>query len=136
MIQLYIDTNILIDVLTGRNGSEASKRLFALAHLRKIQSSVSALSFVNAVYICRRYDMNIENVLFSLKSISSFIRVEDLSGANVVSSLTSKWKDYEDATQDYCAKEQGITHIVTHNVKDFSKSTLSVVTPEDALRLI
>lgn len=133
---LFVDTNILIDVLTGRDGSEASKRLFALAHLKKVQLSVSALSIVNAVYICKRYKMDIAAVLKALQTISTFVQVEDLTSDNVLLNLTSGWKDYEDATQAYCAQEHAIQCIVTRNTKDFSPSSLKVLLPEEALSYV
>lgn len=135
-MQFFIDTNILIDVLTGRDGSNASKRLFALAHLGRVDLFVSALSYVNAVYICKRYGMSVEAVLQSLKAIASFVHVNDLSANNVISCLSKGWKDYEDSTQAFCAAEHGASCVVTRNTKDFSESSLLIMTPEEALEQI
>lgn len=132
-MQFFIDTNVLIDVLTGREGSDASKRLFAFARLGSVDLSVSSLSYVNAVYICKRHGMNVEAVLQSLKAIATFIRVEDLTANNVVSCLSAGWKDYEDSTQAFCAVEHGTTCVVTRNSKDFAASSLLIMTPEEAL---
>lgn len=135
-MHFFVDTNVLIDVITGRNGSEASKQLFALAYLGKLQLSVSTLSYVNAVYICKRQNMRTEDVLNALKKISGFIRVESLTSTNVLKNLSTDWKDYEDATQASCAEESSASYIVTHNGKDFKNSTLCVITPQEAVDIV
>lgn len=134
--RLFIDTNILIDVLTQRDGSLPSRQLFALARLGRVHLSVSALSIVNAMYICKRYKLDLTAVAQALQTIATFVQVEDLTSQNVVSNLFNGWKDYEDSTQAYCAQEHGIKHIVTRNAKDFTESSLTILSPEEALTSI
>lgn len=133
MKSYFIDTNILIDVLTGRDGAADSQQLFAFAYLGKVELSVSSLSYVNAVYICKRLGMNVDSVLLSLQKFSQFIRVLDLSSDNVISNLSAGWKDYEDATQAYCASENSLPTIVTRNAKDFKLSRLNIISPKEAV---
>lgn len=135
-MNFFIDTNVLIDVLTARDGSAASMRLFAYARMSRVSICISALSFVNAVYICKRQGMNVSDVLHSLKIISSFVSVVDLTGKNVTESLSSNWKDYEDSTQDYCAHDSKAFCIVTHNTKDYNMSSQRILTPEEAIEYI
>lgn len=132
-MNLFLDTNVLIDVLTGREGSTESCKLFAYAHLGYVTLIVSALSFVNAVYICKRHGMNVSDVIKSLQAISKIVTVCGLSGDNVSQCLSRGWKDYEDCTQDFSAQEVHAHCIVTHNVKDFNESSLTILTPEQIL---
>ena len=52
MMRAYIDTNILVDLILARQEflSEA-QRVFALGYAGEVQLTVSALSFVNTVYL-------------------------------------------------------------------------------------
>jgi len=51
--------------------------------------------------------------------------------------LNSNFKDFEDALQNYSAELNGqIDLIVTRNIKDFSKSSLGVMTPENYLKTL
>ena len=90
---------------------------------------VSALSFVNTVYLGRKYKFPMDDVLSKLRMIADFVDVADLSGHNVVDMLNSGWRDYEDATQHRSAIDEQADCIVTRNKKDFKASTLPVLTP-------
>ena len=48
-------------------------------------------------------------------------------------SLLSGFKDFEDGLQNFCAEEALLTTLVTHNIKDYSKSSLSIQKPKDFL---
>jgi hypothetical protein len=48
----------------------------------------------------------------------------------VLEALESDFKDFEDALQHFAAKsEPSIQLIITRNLKDYSKSSLAVMTP-------
>jgi hypothetical protein len=50
--------------------------------------------------------------------------------------LSSGFKDFEDALQNYSAEISGdIDVIITRNIKDFKNSTLGVMTPENYLKI-
>ena len=92
---------------------------------------VSALSFVNTIYLGKKYKYPAEEVLAKLRMIADFVDVVDLRGQNVIDMLDSGWKDYEDATQHRSAFEEQADCIVTRNKKDYKTSTIEVLTPEE-----
>ena len=50
----------------------------------------------------------------------------------LISALTSDFNDFEDALQNFAAIQQGdINVILTRNIKDFRKSKIGVMTPEN-----
>ena len=131
-MRAYVDTNILVDlVLSRQEFLPNAQRVFALGYAGEAQLVVSALSFVNTVYLGRKYKFTIDDVLSKLRMIADFVDVADLSGQNVVDMLTSGWRDYEDATQHRSAIDERADCIVTRNKKDFLTSTLPVLTPEE-----
>lgn len=130
MMRAYIDTNILVDLVFSRQEFLAdAQRVFAIGYAGEAQLVVSALSFVNAVYLGRKYKFPMDDVLSKLRMIADFVDVADLSGQNVIDMLTSGWRDYEDATQHRSAVDEQADCIVTRNKKDFKASTLPVLTP-------
>ena len=130
MMRAYVDTNILVDlVLSRQEFLPDAQRVFALGYAGEAQLVVSALSFVNTVYLGRKYKFPMGDVLSKLRMIADFVDVADLSGQNVVDMLTSGWRDYEDATQHRSAIDEQADCIVTRNKKDFKASTLPVLTP-------
>ena len=129
-MRAYVDTNILVDlVLSRQEFLPDAQRVFALGYAGEAQLVVSALSFVNTVYLGRKYKFPMGDVLSKLRMIADFVDVADLSGQNVVDMLNSGWRDYEDATQHRSAIDEQADCIVTRNKKDFKASTLPVLTP-------
>ena len=130
MMRAYVDTNILVDlVLSRQDFLPDAQRVFAIGYAGEAQLVVSALSFVNTVYLGRKYKFPMDDVLSKLRMIADFVDVADLSGQNVVDMLNSGWRDYEDATQHRSAIDEQADCIVTRNKKDFKASTLPVLTP-------
>ena len=130
MMRAYVDTNILVDlVLSRQEFLPDAQRVFAIGYAGEAQLVVSALSFVNTVYLGRKYKFPMDDVLSKLRMIADFVDVADLSGHNVVDMLNSGWRDYEDATQHRSAIDEQADCIVTRNKKDFKASTLPVLTP-------
>ena len=129
-MRAYIDTNILVDlVLSRQEFLPDAQRVFALGYAGEAQLTVSALSFVNTVYLGRKYKYPMDEVYAKLGMIADFVDVADLRGENVIDMLSSGWKDYEDATQHRSAIDEQADCIVTRNKKDFKASTIEVLTP-------
>ena len=129
MMRAYIDTNILVDLVLGRQEFlPDAQRVFALGYAGEAQLMVSALSFVNTVYLARKYNYPLDKVYEKLRMIADFVDVVDLRGQNVTDMLSSGWKDYEDATQHRSAIDENSDCIVTRNKKDFKASTIPVMT--------
>lgn len=129
MMRAYIDTNILVDlVLSRQEFLPDAQRIFALGYAGEVQLMVSALSFVNTVYLARKYKYPLDEVYSKLRLVADFVDVVDLRGQNVIDMLSSGWKDYEDATQHRSAIDEQADCIVTRNKKDFKASTIDVLT--------
>ncbi len=131
-MRAYIDTNILVDLVLARQEFlPDAQRVFALGYADEAQLMVSALSFVNTVYLGKKYKYPLEEVKAKLRMIADFVDVIDLRGQNVIDMLDSGWKDYEDATQHRSAVEEQADCIVTRNKKDYKASTIDVLTPAE-----
>ena len=69
-----------------------------------------------------------------LDELAEMTEIADVTGDVIRKSLKTDFKDYEDAIQYYCALSIAkIDFIVTRNTKDFKKSTISVLTPAEAV---
>lgn len=131
-MRAYIDTNILVDLVLARQEFlPDAQRVFALGYDGEAKLMVSALSFVNTVYLGKKYKFPPEEVMAKLRMIADFVDVVDLRGQNVVEVLDSGWKDYEDATQHRSAVDERADCIVTRNKKDYRASTIEVLTPAE-----
>ena len=100
MKNLFIDTNIVLDLLAKREPFyESSAKLFSLADRNVIQLSVSSLTFANTNYVLSKLKSTSEakeslrkfKLLFHIVSLSE--KIVDLALNN------SAFKDFEDGLQ-------------------------------------
>lgn len=84
-MKVFVDTNILIDLACQRKDFiEEAKELFLLGYTEKIAMAFSTLSFVNAVYISKKYGFTLESIKSVLANIASFTEILDLpNGKNI-----------------------------------------------------
>ena len=137
MKNLFIDTNIVIDVIANRKPfSEAGAKLFHYAENRKIHLFISALSYSNIYYILRKL-ISHKEMLKTLKNIEFFTETIDVTKQVISNSLNSDFKDFEDAIQYYTASSnKKIDTIVTRNGKDYKARHIPILTPEEVLSII
>ena len=132
-MKIFIDTNILIDLLVKRQPSYSTVvKVFDIALKRKDTIVISNLSIINAHYIVKKLANVQEATLrIALHNICTTCEIVPLNVNITVKSLVSAFKDFEDATQYYCALENACDVIITNNKKDFKFSSLPVMDPAD-----
>ena len=137
MKTIFLDTNIVIDFLADRKPfSLYAAKLFNFSILGKAKIYISAVSYNNIYYVLKQSLSNTETIKL-LDELSEMTEIADVTKGMIKKSLKSDFKDYEDAIQYNCALSiSKIDFIVTRDTKDFKKSTLSIMTPEEAVSLI
>ena len=137
MRRLFVDTNVLIDFLADREPfATDAARLFDLSHKKKMQLYVSAVSYNNIYYILRQ-SLTHSATIKILGELNEWTHVIDVTAAVIRQSLTSEFKDFEDAIQYNCAKSLSkIEGIITRDTSDYKKSSLPVLTPKEAVSII
>lgn len=137
MKSIFLDTNVLIDFFADRKPfSIDAAKLFDYSLKKKINIYISAVSYNNIYYIVRQSLSHAETIKM-LTEISEWTNVIDLTKDIINKSLTSDFKDFEDAIQYNCAKSiNKIDLIVTRDTKDYKVSSLAILTPKEAVALI
>ena len=132
MKRIFIDTNVIIDVLMQRDGYLSSARVLALAKNENTTLFVSVLTMANLAYILRK-SLKGDSFYAEMRKLSCLVNVADTTNNHFLSALDLQAKDFEDALQYYCAISNECDIIVTRNKKDFAFSSISVLTPEELL---
>ena len=132
MKRIFIDTNVIIDVLMQRDGYLSSARVLALAKNEDTTLFVSVLTMANLAYFLRKY-LKGDSFYAEMRKLSCLVNVADTTNNHFLSALDLQAKDFEDALQYYCAISNECDIIVTRNKKDFAFSSISVLTPEELL---
>jgi predicted nucleic acid-binding protein len=136
MKNLYLDTNIVLDLLAERMPfyTEAAK-LFSLADKKKLKLSISALCLADAHYILSRQNPEIE-VRKVLRKFKVLVNVLPLDDKITDLALDSDFKDFEDAIQYFPAIENDQDLIITRNQHDFKESKIPVMTAGEFIKSI
>jgi predicted nucleic acid-binding protein len=137
MRNLFLDTNVIIDVLADRKPfSESSAKLFDYAEKGKINLYISALSYSNIYYIVRKICSHKE-MLSMLRDLEAMTTTIDVTKQVITDSLNTGFKDFEDSIQYNTAiSNKKVEAIVTRDPRDFKNDVISVFTPEEALSTI
>ena len=137
MKQIFLDTNVIIDFLADRKPfSVAAAQIFDSGLSGKVKIYVSAVSYNNIYYILRQSLSNSETIKI-LNELFEMTEVVNVTKSIIKNSLTSELKDFEDAIQYNCALSlKKIDFIVTRDTKDFRKSALPVMNPEEAISIL
>ena len=134
MKTVFVDTNILIDLLADRPPySKFASDLFDRAEKGKVKLYTSSHSYATTHYLLKKYigEAPLREILFSLLDLIEIIPVDI---AIIKKSLLSKHKDFEDAIQIFAANTiDKIDFIVTRNLKDFKDAEIVVLPPDELL---
>jgi predicted nucleic acid-binding protein len=136
MKKLFIDTNIILDLLAQRMPfyTDAAK-LFSLADRKKLKLSISALCLADAHYILLKQnpDLEVRSVLRRFKILVTVLPLDDKI---TDLALNSEFRDFEDAIQYYTALENDQDLIITRNQSDFRESKLPVMTAGEFIKTL
>jgi predicted nucleic acid-binding protein len=135
--KVLIDTDIILDFFFDREPySEHATQLFSLCESGKIQGFITPVICSNTYYILRQTAKH-EKVIEKLSQLMSILDVLSMDKDIVIQALGSGFKDFEDALQYSAAINSGLINVIlTRNIKDYIKSEIGVMTPENYLKSI
>lgn len=134
MIRAFIDTDVILDYLSGRKQfATSAARVFESIHRGQVKAYTSSLSFSNLYYVLRKHHPH-QKLVSKLEALSDYMKIASVDELIIKKSLKSSFRDFEDAIQYQTAiSVKGIRILVTRNIKDFKESELAVMTPETFL---
>ena len=134
MKKLFIDTNIIVDLIADRQPfSKYAIQLFKKAELKEIELFTSSHSIATTHYLLKKYleEKELRTVLYGL---FEYLQVIAVDGAILKKGLRSSHKDFEDSIQIHCASTiEKIDCIVTRNTKDFKSSEIPAYNPDEIM---
>jgi predicted nucleic acid-binding protein len=134
MEQLFVDTNIVLDLLAQRTDFfQEAQELFTRADLNKVELTISALTFANTHYILSKH-LKLEETRKILNKFKVLVNVAPVDDKIIELALASDFKDFEDAIQYYSALESKAQIIITRNKKDFKHAKIPIMTAKEYIR--
>lgn len=134
MKNVFLDTNILMDILANRQPFyKSSSEIYMLGLKKQIFFYTSSNTILTLHYLLKKF-INEDNIRKSLDEITSVVSIIPVDINIIRKSLKSSHKDFEDAIQITSAQSiHNMDCIVTRDLKDFKNSEIKVFTPDEFL---
>ena len=135
MDYVLIDSDVILDFFFDREPfADYASEVFTLCENRTIKGFTTPVIISNVYYLLCKIAKH-EVVIEKLKQLLSIIDIIEINKEVIIEALNSKFKDFEDALQNYAAENsKQVKIILTRNTKDYQKSKLAVFSPEIYLK--
>ncbi len=135
-IRLFIDTNVMLDLLGERVPFyDSIAKVTTLADRGQLSLVVSSLSYSTVSYFLTKYENldKAKNKLRKFKIISEICSLDELI---IEKGLNSKFSHFEDSLQYFSALKSECSILITRNGKDYKDSLIPIMTAEEFLKSI
>ncbi len=132
-MKVYVDTNVLLDVLARREPFyRDSAAVWTLAEQGKILGLISAISFTNIFYIVRKLRGR-RIALRAMAQLRDTFTPVACDGQILDQAIDADFEDFEDAVQYFSAARADVSCIVSRNPDHFPRSDPAVLSPAELL---
>ena len=132
-----IDTNILIDYLLSREDCKSAEKIIDdFCTEGKVIGFIAGHSIPDIFYILRK-DFSNEERRRILLDLLDILNVCTIDKTKLISALQQEsFTDFEDCLQSKCAEDIAADYIITRNPRDFSESSVKVISPNEFVKLV
>jgi len=134
-MKVLLDTNIIVDIISKRDGYEESLQVLRCCEIKKIDGYVSTTTVTDVMYILRKH-LPPDKLREAVQTLLTTVGVSGVQKADITHAFSSGMKVLEDAVQASCAKRIKAEYIVTRNLRDFEESPVQAVPPAYLLKLL
>ena len=134
MREIFIDTNVILDLLLGREPqADHANNLFQYAIRHDIVLNICSFSYATVYYILRK-QLSHDNVLNDLRWLSSLVKCLSVTENVIQQALQSQFNDFEDAIQYFCALQvPNCEAIISRDRRGFQLSAIPAISPNEFL---
>ncbi|MGN0222545.1 MAG: type II toxin-antitoxin system VapC family toxin [Muribaculaceae bacterium] len=132
MNKIFLDTNVILDLVTKRDGFEDACDILQIGDDGKAALCVSYLTMANTDYVARK-GRSQDELYAVMESLVELVDVLPMDEKQLKTALDIKAADLEDVLQYVCASTHKCDAIITRNTKHFPFSEIPVMTPKGFL---
>ena len=130
-MKVFLDTNVIIDVLAAREPFFRDSQRAVDYCERHVESGfLSSLTFCTAAYVLRK-SVGEDELPNKLKTLRKIFDVLPVTKVSVDRAIDSQMSDFEDAMQYECASAAKMDVIVTRDKSGFAEAGIPVLTPKE-----
>jgi predicted nucleic acid-binding protein len=132
MSKLFIDADVILDMLLGREHQNEAALFFTQIEEGRYIGCTSPLVFANLHYMLSR-QVGKQKSLRSLRKLRKLLSIVPIGEQVLDEALYADAKDFEDAIQYIAAENIGVNIIITRNKKDYDQSRIPVFSAKEFL---
>lgn len=133
-MKVFVDNDVILDVLLQRKKFKASLKVFELIEEGKIKGFTSAVIFTNTFYILSK-KIGRSSAKITLAKLNLLLNISEIDQKIVDMAIASDFLDFEDGIQYFCALNAKLDSIVTRNKSDYKNAKIPVYLPEELISL-
>lgn len=135
-MKILLDTNIVLDLLMDRMPySDAAVELFSKVEDGTIIGYLCGTTITTIYYLASR-TLGAARAHEEIRKLLTLFEVAPVNRLVLESALVVDFNDFEDAVIHEAACHAGADAIVTRNQKDYKKSSISVYTSTEMVRIL
>lgn len=136
-MRTLMDTCVIIDALQSRAPfAETAQKIFLYSANKRFEGYITAKAATDIYYLTHRLINNDVETRKILSKLYTLFHLLDTTSLDCRKAISSEIGDYEDAIMVETAIRSEMDCIVTRNVKDYAKSSVTVYEPTAFLRLL
>lgn len=136
-MRVLIDTCVIIDALQSRVPFvEAAQKIFLYSANKQFEGYITAKASTDIYYLTHRLTHSDVETRTILSKLYTLFHLLDTTSLDCRKAISSEINDYEDAIMVETAIRSEMDCIVTRNVKDYSKSPITVYEPNEFISLL
>jgi len=131
MKTIFVDTNIILDVLLQNEGFwQDSLKVLRLAELGKVSVCASASSMTDIFYVTKK-KLTTPVARDAIEKLLKLLVIVGVDGDDLQGALSLPIDDLEDALQVWCAKKVNADMLITRDTAGFANIDMPVVAPAE-----
>jgi len=134
-MKVFVDTDVIIDVLLERKDFNYSIKVLEYLELGKLKGVTSPVIITNIFYIVSK-EKSKNEAWGMIRKLRLLFKITKINQSIIDKALTSNFKDFEDAIQYYSALDNKVDYLVTRNKSDYVGKEIVIVSPQELLALI
>lgn len=134
MKNIFLDTNVLMDILANRVPFyESSSKVYKLG-LNKRCNLFTSSNTINTLHYLLKKFIGEQEIRKALDEITDIVSIIPVNLDMIKKSINSNHRDFENAIQIYSAQSiSDMNCIVTRDLKDYKNAEIQVYTPDQFL---
>lgn len=135
-MRALVDTNVVLDLLLDREPwSGAAARLFSKVESGSVEGYLCATTVTTIHYLAAK-TVGAAQARREIRKLLALCAVASVHQTVLEMALELDFADFEDAVIHEAARQVDAESIVTRDLSGFKKATITVLTPEECVRIL